>query len=76
MRVVMLHRNQWHIAGVGKLVTALGGKIIRVGVDGDNLRPVIKQRGVELQVVAVVALGARVFQIAHVLGDDGLAVLQ
>ena len=74
VRVMMLGGLEQQILLRGPVAPELGRDVFRVFVDhqGFGLKGV--QRFVEFEVVLVVLEGACVFQVAHVLREDGLAV--
>ena len=71
----MLHLDQRQIGFGSHVPAALGREVIRMPVNGDDLRRVLEQVAVEGQVVSHVVSGRRVLQVAHVLAEDRLAIL-
>lgn len=75
MRMVMLHGDRRQSGMLGDLAAKLGGQVLGVPVDGDDLGPVLEQRAIKLEVPPVVGVGGGILQIADVLGEGGPTVL-
>ena len=75
MRMVMLCLDQRRAGGVRQDAPALRRAIIRMRVDSDDLWRMVVKHAIEIEILRDFRIGRSVFEIAHVLAENGFAVL-